>query len=718
MLALLLIATYVPMVSGHGGTAKVDYPADPSLLVIDTFGEPESMDYAWCYDSASGEVLQAVYDTLVRYNVNPTLGPYEAASAGSGVFDMILATGWSEEIISETSPEGLTWYKRLTFTIRENVEWHLGGIMTPADVEYSFERQMVQDRAGGPTWMIFEPLLATYWADDYATDPLFGDKIDHSVESDATTVWFNFAMVFPTATFLQILAYVGTGGITSQAWAAANGDFDGNWAAGWEYIWDTWHDPAISPLNVIANGAGPFKFFEWVGGDTWTIQRHANYWQGWPAPISVGSTERAGGYLETITWNFVSDWTARKVDFLGGDADFTDVNRLYRDQVLGANGIRCFYPYGVLTVSGYFFNFEIDPTTAYAGGPTDNGYPSGTFAEDGIPRDVFSDVDMRTGIAYNFKYADWLQTVFLGEGWQPSDCVIEGLLYDNPLQEKYSYDAAQAEYYLKLAWGGTDGNSDGDMNDPEDTPGDLWTIGMSFTITFNIGNVARQQAAEMIANELNGMNPLFHVTALGVAWPIFLPTLVAGTGTIFVVGWGADYPDPHNFVYPFQHSTGTFSAWQSYNNPYVDAKIEEGIATADGPAREAIYYELQALHHDDVPSVMLVQGLGRFFEREWMRAWHYEAILSEHYYMMWKSQTHFGDVNNDGTVTITDMAGISAAWTGVGEYNTKSDINGGKGGTTGSLSGYFIGIPDGKVNIVDASLVSAYWDSPPGPSHP
>jgi len=483
----------------------------------------------------------------------------------------------------------------------------------------------------------------------------------------------------------------------------------------------------VSPINDIACGAGPYEFSYWDGGVSWSVVKFDDYWQGWPAPVSVGSAERVGGYISTITWNFYSAWTTRRANFLGGDADFTDVNRLYRPQVLGQTGIRCFYPYGVLSVTSYFFNFDIDDTTLYAGGPGGHGYDPGTFAEDGIPRDVWNDVNMRKGVAYNFDYDPWLSAVFLGEGWQPSDCIIKGLTYDNPAQEKYVYDADKAKYYLKLAWGGIDGNSDGDMEDPEDTPGQIWTNGMSFTITYNIGNVLRQLASEEIANKLAGIHPegKFHVDALGVAWPIFLPTLVAGTGTMFIVGWGADYPDPHNFAYPHQHSTGTFSAWQSYNNPTVDAKIELGIVTPAGPARQQIYYDLQALHHDDVPSVPLVQGKGRHWERDWVRGWHYEAILSPHFYKMWKAVAHFGDANNDNNVDTIDSGVISAAWTQKDlPYNTRADLSGGVGGTVDDQSGLVKGIPDGKVDMVDRGMVSAYWGSPAippalwGPSHP
>ena len=41
-----------------------------------------------------------------------------------------------------------------TFKIREGVTFHEGGTLEPHDLAYSIWRGMIQDRAGGPQWMI------------------------------------------------------------------------------------------------------------------------------------------------------------------------------------------------------------------------------------------------------------------------------------------------------------------------------------------------------------------------------------------------------------------------------------------------------------------------------------------------------------------------------------------------------------------------------------
>jgi len=107
-----------------------------------------------------------------------------------------------------------------------------------------------------------------------------------------------------------------------------------------------------------------------------------------------------------------------------------------------------------------------------------------------------------------------------------------------------------------------------------------------------------------------------------------------------------------------------------------------------------------------------------------MRGWYGNPLQHGRYiYHRWKALTHFGDANNDGAVDVADYGVISAHWTGPPSgslgYAPQADLTGGIGGTTGSLSGPILGISDGVVNVVDVSMVNAYFDGPPlGANHP
>ena len=126
-------------------------PPNPGELVIAVIGEPETLDPAWLYDVASAEICQHIYETLIFFNVTRDAAgyPVDPATAGrTGEFISALAIGWTVESISEASPEGVTWEERWTFEIRTDTQFHDGSTVTPQDVEYSFERWMVQDRTG------------------------------------------------------------------------------------------------------------------------------------------------------------------------------------------------------------------------------------------------------------------------------------------------------------------------------------------------------------------------------------------------------------------------------------------------------------------------------------------------------------------------------------------------------------------------------------------
>jgi peptide/nickel transport system substrate-binding protein len=790
LLIVLLIAG-IPLAFAHNqdltANPNIWGAPDPSTLVIDTIGEPESLDPAWIYDTASAEVAFNVYDTLMFFSKNYQVsgGLYQAGQTSE--FVPVLAKSWKSEVINQVSPEGLTWVKRITFEIRLTftntsgtfpVKFSNGGTLTTEDVEYSFERWMVQDRDGGPLWMYMIWMLGDYYAYDPVTEPDFGKMIDHAVQRNATHVWMNMVLPAPDKTFFQILGQSWSG-IVNKAWVQSHNGLNitkvQNGWANWTYIYDTWHNPSISEIEDVMMGTGPYKLVVWNKGTSYSVERFPGYWGGWPSPKKYGSTERLPSYISTVVWNLLPDFATRRPRFIAGTTDMTSVDRQYRDQVLGQPGVRGWYGVSppenllVLSATGGFFTFDIN--TAGGTNPYAPSWLSpGTFSTAGIPPNIFNDANVRKGFAFAFDYDGWLSAAYLGEGEHPADPIIPGLSYDNVAQEAPTYNTTKATYYLKLAWGGVDSRSGvaGVPVKPEDpskvTAGNLWTGGMKFRIVYNTGNVARQTAAEMFTNQVNGLgNANFQLQPpLAVPWGSqLLPDIIQLKVPIFMIGWLADYPDPDNFAFPFMHSLGTFSQWQGYSNAHVDALIEQGAQTADDVAayagqldqpdprpfmnnnpgtnipgdtrwpRRSIYYELQAIYAiDDIPSVTLVTAAGRHWERDWVRGWYYNAIYPGQYiYDIWKAETHLCDANDDGLVDVGDLGVISAHWGGppAGSlgYAVFSDLAGGSGATTGSLSGPTKadgsphGIPDGVVNIIDVSIVNAFYDGPPvGTLHP
>jgi peptide/nickel transport system substrate-binding protein len=101
------------------------------------------------YDSASRQIILNTYDQLVYYNREHT-----------DQFVPAVAESW------DVSADGLSY----VFNIRDGVPYHQGGTVEAMDAAYAWWRLLLQDRAGGPGWMLLEPVLGASSIEGYAID--------------------------------------------------------------------------------------------------------------------------------------------------------------------------------------------------------------------------------------------------------------------------------------------------------------------------------------------------------------------------------------------------------------------------------------------------------------------------------------------------------------------------------------------------------------------
>ena len=672
---LLLLASF-PVATGAAGIPR------PTNITYATIGEPETVDPAWLYDTASATLVQNVYDALIFFNVTRPITPETRWNAGrTDQFIPSLATDWGVEAIDPpvTDPDtGLTLVERWWFEIRTGVKFHSGADVTPEDVEYSLERWMVQCRAGGPTWMILEPTLGIYNTrkgkqDDIGVAKL-GKMIDHAVEYNGTHILINFVM--PYAPIEAIIAQ-SWAGILNYDWCVAHDDWPGAgvaFADRWgDYTgWVDYNNPDVSPLDdpePVMNGAGPYIFDYWDKGVAWGIVAFKDsltwpvgydpagpdpihtyeYWGGWPAP-------GVGGQIDTATELFISEWSTRKMMFLAGDVDFVYVPRLHLPEMwLNYPNTPEEYPPGVscdkdlptlLCSPCAFFSYNISTSSPFMGVP--GGLPEGTFAETGINPLFMSDIDVRKGFTYAFDFDRYIDEVYMGEAVRCPTPIVEGLPFHDPAKKGYDFNLTAAEEHFKAAWGT-----------------DVWTYGFKLAITYNTGNVARKMAGEFLKEAVELLHPgdKFHIDVVEVDWPTYLGHLVNFELTLFTLGWLADFPDAHNFAMPFMHTEGDFGGFQNViygqsgrmqidytvngvhygdptkeiDNAYVDEMIENGVKTTIAAEREVIYFELQQIYVDEVIGFPLCKPTGRHWERDWVHGWYYNPIYpGPYYYHYWK----------------------------------------------------------------------------------
>ncbi len=560
-------------------TAPAEKVKNPDKLIVATIGEPETLDPAWAYDTASGEVIFNMYETLIFFDREKV-----------DQFVPIVATkvpSFENGLVKDGG-------KTIIFPIRKGIKFHSGRELTPEDVEYSLERVMVMDRDGGPSWMLLDPLLGVESTRDSDGNIVVKfEDIDKAVEVEGNNVVLHLKKPYPLTTLLQILSQTWSS-IVDKECAIKHGAWDGK-----AETWTKYNNPDNPPLQEADCGSGPFKLGVWEHGKQVVLKRFDDYWRG-PA-----------NFTEFIIMK-VDEWSTRKLMFLKGDVDIAYVPRQHAKEIEGAPGIRVYKNLPTLSNAALFFNFNITPTSPYIG--------SGKLDGNGVPPNFFQDKNLRKAFAYSIDYDTYIKEAWFGEAIRTPGPIPKGLPGYDPNMPMYTYDIEKAKELFQKAWDGK-----------------VWEKGFKFSILYNTGNEQRKALAEMIKDKVESLNPKFHIEVKAVEWPDYLKAMVRGELPLFIIGWLADYPDPYNFVFPYMHSSGTFAAWQHYKNPKVDELVEKLITTTDQQKRIEICKELTKIYYEDIPSIIVYQPLGRHYERTWVHGWYYNPIYPGVYaYPLWK----------------------------------------------------------------------------------
>jgi peptide/nickel transport system substrate-binding protein len=408
------------------------------------------------------------------------------------------------------------------------------------------------------------------------------EEIKNKVEVDGQWVQFNLAT--PYEPFLQILAS-SWGSIVDMDWCIQNGDWNGT-----EESYEALNNPVPggSPINSITNGTGPFMLELWEPGIQITLIRNDNYWG-------------AAASFERVVTQIVAEWGTRKLMLELGDVDCTIVPSEQIQEVKEMPGISVYEDVPTLLNQALFFQFDIDPNSTLIG--------SGQLDGNGVPVDFFSDIDVRKGFAYAFDWETYINDALKGYGKQVSSPIVEGIPYYKPDWPSYELNLTEAEEHLRAAWNGS-----------------LWENGFEMTLVHSSGDDPGKIACEILQNNLYDINPSFRINIQLMGWPTLINEMALGRLPMYVNGWTADYPDPHNFVFPYMHSEGTFARAQGYSNELVDDLIEEAISSSNHTERQILYDQIAELYYDEVPSIMIGQLLGVYFFRDWIHGFVYNPI--------------------------------------------------------------------------------------------
>ena len=589
---------------------------NPDTLIEALALNQESLDPYFQYDITSNEVCKNVYENLLAW-VGESVTDYKPH----------LATQIPSQENGMISADGRVY----TFPIRKNVRFHNGNVLTPADIEYTFERAMIFDRAGGPSWMILEPLTGystiesiveaeggvpyakMFDKDGNLVDPahkeilvkVFEKYVAPAVEVAGDNVVITLKT--PYAPFLSELPQgAGWFSILNKAWSIEQGAWDGKADTWWQY-----HDPKAEkdPLFSKMNGTGPYKLVKWDNGVEVVLERFEDYW---------GEKPQAK-YVKILT---MPEWSTRKAALLAGDVDMAVVDPQYLGQVEGKPGIRVHKKLDQLSVYMLFFNQTIktEGGNRYVG--------SGKLDGEGVPSDFFADLHVRRGFSHLYNDAVIINDVQGGNAIPAYGPVVKPLLGFTAKEPGYNHSMEKAEAEFKLAFGGK-----------------LWDTGFKLVAAYATGRMVDKAVLDLISYNARKLNPKFKVESQSFAWSTLLSDYLQGVYPMWILEWNADYPDPHNMAYPILHPTGFYgaalgAAYHTWAKENMSPLLEQAVSEFDPKKREALYQEACKRAEDNAVIVFLYQPTRVHVEREWVKGWFNNAITESagrHFYLLRKS---------------------------------------------------------------------------------
>ena len=223
---LLALSTAIVALVASASTLRAQEPKNGGTMTVTYMNEMASLDPAIGYDPASWNIIKALYDGLLGYEVGTTNIVPDLAESFT------------------VSPDGLTF----TFKLRPGVKFQNGRALTAEDVRYSIDR-VVDPKTKSPGQEFFGSIVG--FADRAGGK---SDRLDGVRAPDDKTV--EIKLSHPDASFLQILAINFSFVVPREAVEKAAGDFGKH------------------PV-----GTGAYKLQEWLPGQQIVLARNPDYFQ-------------------------------------------------------------------------------------------------------------------------------------------------------------------------------------------------------------------------------------------------------------------------------------------------------------------------------------------------------------------------------------------------------------------------------------------------------
>jgi peptide/nickel transport system substrate-binding protein len=290
-------------------------------------------------------------------------------------------------------------------------------------------------------------------------------------------------------------------------------------------------------------GTGPFRIASWTRGQSLRLVRNPYYWQpGKP-------------YLNSVTYNAVSDASTRVVQLKGGQAQIIEAAPFAQLAALKAAGYQL----------GLFPSTRIDYVT---------------MNELDKP---FRDPRVRLAISEALNTRAIMQAVFFGHGQAADSPLMPDVSYYNPVG-LHTGNLAVAKRELA---------------------GSSYPHG-GFSVDFiaGSGDPVQTTVAQIVQAELKPLNINVRIRQLD-------PSQVTAQEQSFHFGmretyWTMDIIDPDEYVsFVLDGTAGAYANWTHFNDPVIDKLTREAEVTFSSATRQALYTQIQQRAAADAPIVWL-----------------------------------------------------------------------------------------------------------------
>ncbi|MDO5018040.1 MAG: ABC transporter substrate-binding protein [Lagierella massiliensis] len=453
-------------------------------IIVRHFGDPMSWDPDKLPDDNGYPIFQNIFNRLVKLDASKQVIPD-------------LAESWD---ISEDA-------KEITFHLRENAKWHDGEKVTSEDVKYTFEKIKSDPQ--------------------YLMNTKFQNIESFDVVDDYT---ITFKLKDPD---ISLIAELG------------------------------WYSTFIMPKHVLDNGkpweeneaiiskpigSGPFKLENYVQGESITIVKNEDYWEGSPK-------------LDKVVYSIIPDDATAVQALVNGELDVLEnVPSANAEQLLQDENLR----------------MEI------------NRYPSPMRLIFNMENEKVKDVAVRKAISYAIDKEEISKKIFHGLQ-KPEYTMYPSLIeeYANTTDVSPKFNIDEAIKILEEA--GYTKDKDG-----------YYVRGLEVEVFEGGGYPDAAKLMEATLKEA-GIEMKINVSEYN-AW-----AEKVGTSKDYIMELQGGFMGPDPSALQARYATGESNNWSLYANPEFDKLVIEANKEADSNKRAELYKEAQKILAEDAVFVPIIE---------------------------------------------------------------------------------------------------------------